>query len=70
VVTGAVESGTISVGAVVSVTRNGSVVRRVKVTGVEMFRKRLDSATAGQNVGLLLADGDRNDYAHGDVLTP
>src|SRR6476469_6238258 len=54
VVTGQVESGSVSVGSEVAVTRQGLAVRRVKVTGVEMFRKKLDTATLGQNVGLLL----------------
>ena len=36
--------------------RAGTVLANTTVTGVEMFRKVLDSATVGDNVGLLLAD--------------
>jgi elongation factor Tu len=69
VVTGQVESGSVSVGSEVAVTRGALVLRRVKVIGVEMFRKKLGTATAGQNVGLLLDDVSREDVAAGDVLT-
>lgn len=69
VATGQVESGSLSVGAEVAVSRDGQVVRRVRVTGVEMFRKTLDIAVPGQNVGLLLDRTSREDVAAGDVLT-
>src|SRR3954470_25002773 len=55
VATGRVESGTVRVGLEVQVVRGGQVVANTKVTGVEEFRKVLDSATVGDNVGLLLA---------------
>jgi elongation factor Tu len=38
------------------------------VTGIEMFRKVLDQAQAGDNVGLLLRDVPEEDVQHGDVL--
>jgi len=38
------------------------------VTGVEMFRKLLDDAQAGDNVGLLLRGADKKDLARGQVL--
>jgi translation elongation factor EF-Tu-like GTPase len=69
VVTGQVDSGSVSVGADLAVTRDGQALRRVTVTGVEMFRKTLDTAVAGQNVGLLLDKVNREDIAAGDVLT-
>lgn len=69
VVTGQVDAGSISVGSEVAVTRDGQVMRRTKVAGVEMFRKTLDTAVAGQNVGLLLDGVSRADLAAGDVLT-
>lgn len=69
VVTGRVDAGSVSVGSEVGVTRDGQVLRRVNVTGVEMFRKTLDTAVAGQNVGLLLDKVSREDVAAGDVLT-
>ncbi len=69
VVTGQIDSGSVSVGSAVAITRQGEVQRRVKVTGVEMFRKELDTAVAGQNVGLLLDKVSRDDVGSGDVLT-
>jgi translation elongation factor EF-Tu-like GTPase len=69
VVTGRVESGTISKGATVRQTRADGSTRDVVITGIEMFRKIVDTATAGNDVGLLLRDVGRNDIAQGDVLT-
>lgn len=69
VVAGQVDAGSISAGSEVAVTRNGQVLRRTKVAGVEMFRKTLNIAVAGQNVGLLLDGVSRVDVAAGDVLT-
>jgi len=65
--TGRVESGTIKVGE--EVERVG--IRETKkcvVTGVEMFRKTLDRAEAGDNVGLLLRGVDKTDLERGMVL--
>lgn len=69
VVTGLIDSGSVSVGSEVALTRNGEVQRRVKVSGVEMFRKTVGTAEAGQNVGLLLDRVGREDVAAGDLLT-
>ncbi len=63
VATGTVESGSISVGD--EVDAGG---RHFTVTGVEMFRKKLDTASAGETVGLLLRDATRDDIARGAVL--
>jgi elongation factor Tu len=69
VVTGRVESGQVAKGSTVRLTRNDGSVRDVVVTGVEMFRKLLDVAKAGDSVGLLLRDIGRDDVARGDRLT-
>jgi translation elongation factor EF-Tu-like GTPase len=65
VATGQVEAGSLRVGDHVLV--NGQ--RQVRVEAIEMFRKTLDTANAGDNVGLLLADVTNEDVASGDVLT-
>ena len=69
VVTGHVESGTLRRGEVVRQTRTDGTTRDITVTGIEMFRKLTDTANAGENVGLLLADLGRSDIGAGDVLT-
>jgi translation elongation factor EF-Tu-like GTPase len=68
VVTGRIESGTVRVGMQVNIVRAGAVATTTKVTGVEMFRKVLDTATAGDNVGLLLDKLTRRELQQGDVL--
>jgi translation elongation factor EF-Tu-like GTPase len=68
VVTGRVEAGTVRVGLEVTVVRNGQEVARSKVTGVEMFRKVLDTATVGDNVGLLLAGLNKQQLDRGDLI--
>jgi translation elongation factor EF-Tu-like GTPase len=68
VVTGQIEAGTVRVGMPVNVVRDGGLAFTTKVTGVEMFRKVLDSATAGDNVGLLLAHLTREQLHQGDVV--
>ena len=65
--TGRVESGTIKVGE--EVERVGiKETRKCVVTGVEMFRKTLDRAEAGDNVGLLLRGIEKTDLERGMVL--
>ena len=67
VATGRVERGVINQGD--KVERVGiRETKEVVVTGVEMFRKLLDSAQAGDNVGLLLRGMDKNDIERGMVL--
>jgi len=68
VVTGRIESGTVRVGMPVSVLRDGGVAFTTEVSGVEMFRKVLDSATVGDNVGLLLKGLTREQLHSGDVI--
>jgi translation elongation factor EF-Tu-like GTPase len=68
VVTGRIESGTVRVGLPVQVVRGDAVIATTKVTGVEMFRKVLDSAAVGDNVGLLLADVTKEQVQQGDLV--
>ena len=67
VATGRVERGVIKVGDTVEIVGMGSKKQTV-VTGVEMFRKLLDQAQSGDNVGLLLRGVDRTDIERGQVL--
>lgn len=68
VVTGRVASGTVRVGMQVNVVRDGGVAFTTEVSGVEMFRKVLDTATAGDNVGLLLKGLDKEQLHAGDLV--
>jgi len=68
VVTGRVESGTVRVGMEVNVVRDGGVATTTTVTGLEMFRKVLDTATVGDNVGLMLKGLDRAQLHTGDLI--
>ena len=67
VATGRVERGTIKVGDTVELVGMGAKVQTV-VTGVEMFRKMLDQAEAGDNVGVLLRGIQRTEIERGQVL--
>jgi elongation factor Tu len=67
VATGRVERGTVKVGDEAEIIGFG-VTRKTTVTGVEMFRKSLDFATAGDNAGLLLRGVEKNDVERGQVL--
>ena len=67
VATGRVERGTVKVGDTVEIVGMGSKLQTV-ITGVEMFRKMLDQAEAGDNVGLLLRGVQRSDIERGQVL--
>jgi translation elongation factor EF-Tu-like GTPase len=69
VVTGRIEAGTIATGSTVRLTRHDGATRDVEVSGIEVFRKKLDAASAGDNVGLLLRGIDKTDVAAGDVLS-
>ena len=67
VVTGRVETGIVKVGEEVEIVgiRN---TQKTTVTGVEMFRKLLDSGEAGDNIGALLRGVGREDVERGQVL--
>ena len=67
VATGKVDRGIIKVGQEVEVVGMGANKKTV-VTGVEMFRKLLDQAQAGDNVGLLLRGVQRDEIQRGQVL--
>jgi len=68
VATGRVERGTLSTGDEVEIVGLTDESRKVVVTGIEMFRKLLDNAEAGDNVGLLLRGVQRNEIERGQVL--
>ena len=68
VATGRIDTGTVAVGQQVRILRAGTVLSTTSVTGVEMFRKKLESASAGDNVGLLLAGGAGDNIMREDVL--
>lgn len=68
VITGQIESGSITVGDTVTLRRKDGSSREVEVTGLEMFRKMMDTAKQGDNVGLLLYGIARNEVGRGDVL--
>ncbi|WP_144185865.1 elongation factor Tu, partial [Elioraea rosea] len=67
VVTGRVERGIIKVGEEVEIVGLKPTVKTT-VTGVEMFRKLLDSGEAGDNIGALLRGTKREDVERGQVL--
>ena len=68
VATGRVERGTLKVGEEVEIVGLNDSPRKTVVTGVEMFRKILDQAFAGDNVGALLRGVQRADIERGQVL--
>lgn len=65
VVTGVVEEGTLHVGDEVLINRH----RAVRVDGIEAFRKVLQSAEKGTNIGVLFSKLDRSEIGPGDLLT-
>ncbi|CAO3399728.1 elongation factor Tu [Azospirillum sp. 11R-A] len=67
VVTGRVERGIVKVGEEVEIVGLKATVKTT-VTGVEMFRKLLDSGQAGDNIGALLRGTKREDVERGQVL--
>ncbi len=68
VATGRVERGEVKVGEEVEIVGLSEAPRKTVVTGVEMFRKLLDYAQAGDNIGALLRGVDRKDIIRGQVL--
>jgi len=67
VVTGRIDRGKVKVGEEMEVVGIRPTMKKV-VTGVEMFRKLLDSGEAGDNVGLLLRGTERTDVERGQVV--
>ncbi|AIQ38093.1 MULTISPECIES: elongation factor Tu [Paenibacillus] len=68
VATGRVERGTVKVGEEIEIVGIHEETKKSVVTGVEMFRKLLDSAQAGDNIGALLRGVDRTMIERGQVL--
>ena len=69
VVTGAVSRGTISRGDRVLLRGRDGRVLETKVGGIEAFRKMLQTAKAGDTVGLLLSGVSKDQARPGDILT-
>ena len=65
VVTGSVDSGEIHIGDTVYINEQ----RSTEVLAIEMFRKTLEYAKAGDNCGILLKDVTKNDIHRGDHLS-
>jgi elongation factor Tu len=68
VATGRVESGILHVSEEVEIVGIKEETRKVVVTGIEMFRKLLDEAQAGDNIGALLRGVQRDEIERGQVL--
>ena len=68
VATGRVESGVLHVSEEVEIVGIKEETRKVVVTGIEMFRKLLDEAQAGDNIGALLRGVQREEIERGQVL--
>ncbi|MBU5485030.1 elongation factor Tu [Clostridium sp. MSJ-11] len=68
VATGRVERGVLKVGDEVEIVGLSEEKKKIVVTGIEMFRKLLDQAMAGDNIGALLRGVQRDDIQRGQVL--
>ncbi|MFF7206226.1 elongation factor Tu [Streptomyces sp. NPDC008141] len=68
IVTGRIERGVLTVNETVDIIGLKTGKTTTAVTGIEMFRKLLDQGQAGENVGLLLRDVQREDIERGQVL--
>ena len=68
VATGRVERGKVKVGDEIEIIGMAEEARKTTITGVEMFRKLLDYAEAGDNIGALLRGVNREDINRGQVL--
>jgi elongation factor Tu len=68
VATGRVERGTLNVNTEVEIVGLNEATRKTVCTGIEMFRKLLDSCQAGDNVGLLLRGVNRDQVERGMVI--
>ena len=68
VATGRVERGVVKVGDVIEILGLTEEPKSTTVTGVEMFRKLLDYAEAGDNIGALLRGVSRDDIQRGQIL--
>ena len=68
VATGRVERGIVKVSDEVEIVGIAKEIKKTVITGVEMFRKLLDQAEAGDNIGVLLRGIQRNEIERGQVL--
>ncbi|MFL1780794.1 Elongation factor Tu [Candidatus Hepatincolaceae symbiont of Richtersius coronifer] len=68
VVTGRIEAGTVKVGEEIEIVGLAATVKTT-CTGLEMFKKELDEAHAGENVGVLLRGIKKEDVRRGQVLS-
>ncbi|EEM0293738.1 elongation factor Tu, partial [Salmonella enterica subsp. enterica serovar Typhimurium] len=68
VATGRVERGVLKVGDEVEIVGLSDENKKTVITGIEMFRKLLDEAQAGDNIGALLRGIQRDDIERGQVL--
>ena len=68
VATGRVERGTVKLGEEVEIIGLTTERKKTVITGLEMFRKTLDFAEAGDNIGALLRGIQRNEIERGQVL--
>ena len=68
VATGRVEAGTLHLNEEVEIVGIKPEIQKTTVTGIEMFRKLLDEAQAGDNIGALLRGIKREDIVRGQVL--
>jgi len=69
VATGRIERGSLKVGEEVEIVGLSDEKRKTVVTGIEMFRKSLDSAEAGDNAGVLLRGIQRSEIERGQVIS-
>ena len=69
VATGRIERGTLKIGEEVEIVGLSDEKKKTVVTGIEMFRKSLDSAEAGDNAGVLLRGIQRNEIERGQVIS-
>jgi elongation factor Tu len=68
VVTGRVEQGELKLGEEIEIVGIQEKTQKTVVTGIEMFRKMLDEAQAGDNAGILLRGTKKEDVQRGQVL--
>ena len=68
VVTGRVEQGMLKVGEEIEIVGIEEKTSKTTVTGIEMFRKMLDEAQAGDNAGILLRGTKKDEVQRGQVL--
>ncbi len=68
VASGRVDRGVLTTGTEIEIIGLKDEIKKTTVTGIEMFRKTLDEAQAGDNIGALLRGVDRNEIERGQVL--